>query len=168
MLLDSLHTPTPAPDLPRAGNSAGPELIRIGDLVAYRGSMHHQHGPALYRGLCECARMCAHDPRARVQILRPDGTVIRHVNCASFARAEGEVPGRLRAAAERLRAERVLIEVSLAHRMCGRPVPGADPGVIAWHPIDAERGPGACRAAGAGPTCPRCASAALVKAALGH
>ena len=166
MLAESLHTPTLAPDLPHTGGSGGPKLIRIGDLVAYRGSIHAWHGPALYRGLCGCARPCAHDPRATVQLLRPDRSVIRHVSCTSFASAEGEPPGYLRAAADRLRTERVLIEVSLTHRMSGRPVGGADPAVIAWHPIAAERGPGACRLASTGTTCPRCASAALVRAAL--
>jgi hypothetical protein len=160
------NQPSLAVRLHASGSAPGREVLRIGDLLVYSGSRATHRGPAVYRGLCQCTRRCRHDARARVEVLCADGAVIRHVHCHSFERARGQTPDVLRAAADRLRAERVLIEVSLIHAVGRGAAPGADPDVIAWHPIAADRGPGACRASGPGPRCPRCASAALVRAGI--
>lgn len=164
MLVESRCSPEPG--LRHPSRPTGPQPICIGDLVVYRGSVSSQHGLTVYRGLCECARRCARDTSARVQLLCSDGTVIRHVHCRSFARGRGEPEARLRAAADRLRAERILIEATLAHRM-SEGAQRVDPSLVAWHPIAAQRGSGTCRGSEAEPPCPRCASAARVRTGIG-
>lgn len=153
---------------PAVGSAA---LLRIGDLVLYRGSLTRHYGPALYAGLCLCGRKCPDEPgQTRVRILTARLETVRHVRCRSFdplAQQDAVISAELRAAADRLRAQRVIYEAeaSEAARLAASLTDMVDPHVCAWHPIAAPRGEGGCSRR-ARPRCRRCVSAETVRALL--